>query len=426
MSERDHGDDAADTTQFVPVDDAATSSRLAWSEVDDSGIFASAVVAPADSGEPEEEEAAVDEAPAEAAAASQPAGSRTPVVIALVAIIVGALIAGGITWKLGAFDDRGSVGDTDIGGDERLTENALTQSTAGDCLTWAAGNPGDPSAVDCTAGHRFEVAGPLDTSVLPGSEFGESAPRPTVERFAEIRDEQCPVIVSRYLDGRLDPEGRFSVGLMFPSEQQWGRGAREVRCGLQLTGRDGTPQLYSGRVAEQDQSFQWPAGTCIGIDTQIRRPVVPPTPVDCSEPHAFQTTGIVDLAPKFGDRTSGRSWPSEREQNDYLKTICPAQAERFAGGSRKLDATTLNTNWSIISEPRWLAGSRKAVCYLGLPDRGGFATLVGDARASVLINGRVPQPPASAPPGRALPTPVPLPAGVEPNPQEVPAPAGGG
>ena len=349
---------------------------------------------------------------------------RNAVRIGLVAVIVGALVASGVAVSTGVFNDRGSVGETDIGENDRLAENAFTQSGPGDCLTWPENKPGEPSKVACTDEHRFEVAGELNTAVFPGTEFGDSAARPGPERFGQIRDEQCPVIVNRYLGGRLDPDGRFSVGMMFPSEQQWGKGARELRCGLQVTGADGTPQLYSGKVADQDQSFQWPAGTCIGIDVQTRRVATPPTAVNCSEPHAFQTTGIVDLSQRFGDVNSGKPWPGEKAQNDYLATICPGQAERFAGGKQKLEATTLNTQWSVISEPRWLSGSRKVVCFLGLPDRGGFATLVGDARGTVLINGRLPQAPSKAPPGRALPTPVPLPPGVVPNPLETPAPVG--
>ncbi|MGC5248883.1 septum formation family protein [Gordonia sp. DT219] len=349
---------------------------------------------------------------------------RNAVRIGLAAIVIGALVAAGVAFAMGAFNDRGSVGTTDIGQHDRLAENAFTQSNPGDCLTWPENRPGEPSKVVCTDEHRFEVAGALDTALLPGSEFGDSARWPGPERFGQIRDEQCPVIVNRYLAGRLDPDGRFSVGLMYPSEQQWDKGARELRCGLQVTGADGTPQLFAGKVADQDQSFQWPAGTCIGIDTQTRRVASPPTVVGCSEPHAFQTTGIVDLGQQFGDATSGKPWPGEKAQNEYLATICPGQAERFVGGKQKLDATGLNTQWSVISEPRWLSGSRKIVCFMGLPDQGGFATLVGDARGAVLINGKIPQPPEQGPPGRALPTPVPLPPGVVPNPFETPAPAG--
>lgn len=345
-----------------------------------------------------------------------------PLRVVLIAAVIGALVAGGIALALGITDDAGSVGGTDIGENERLAENAFTQSVAGDCLDWAEGAPGEPTKVGCDVAHRFEVAGPLDTAVLPGSEFGESATWPGVERFAAIRDEQCPVIVDNYLAGRLDPQGRFSVGMMYPSEVQWGKGARELRCGLQETAADGTPQQFTGKVADQDQSFQWPAGTCIGIDARTKKPTVP---VNCTEPHAFQTTGVVDLAARFGDRNSGKPWPNAQTQNTFLQSICPVQAERFLGGAAKLEATTLNVQWSVVSEPSWLAGSRKAVCYLGLPDGNGFATLVGDARSTLLINGKLPVPPPAAPPGRQLPTAVPLPEGIAPNPEEVPAPSGG-
>ena len=346
-----------------------------------------------------------------------------PIRIVLVAIVVGAIVAGAIAVTAGMLDDRGNVAASDIR-DPDLTQNDFTRSAAGDCLTWPPGKPGEPKKVGCEAPHRFEVAGALDTGVLPGSEFGESAPWPGVERFGTIRDEQCQVIVDGYLAGRLDPQGRFSVGMMYPSQAQWSKGARELRCGLQQTGKDGAPVEVTGRVADQDQSFQWPPGTCVGIDERTRRPAAPPTAVDCAGPHAFQTTGVVPLAARFGGKTSGRPWPKVADQNAYLATICPGQAQRFVGGKDKLDQTTLNVQWSVINEPSWLAGSRTVVCYLGLPDRGGFATLVGDARSSVLINGKLPAPPPQAPPGRALPTPVPLPPGVTPNDREAPAPAG--
>ena len=344
-----------------------------------------------------------------------------PVRVVLAAVIIGAIVAGGIAFALGAFDESGSVGGTNIGENERLAENPFTRSVAGDCLDWAAGAPGNPTKVACDQQHRFEVAGPLDTAVLPGAEFGESAKWPGPERFNSIRDEQCPVIVNNYLNGRLDPQGRFSVGMMYPSQAQWDKGARQLRCGLQITGADGVPEQFTGRVADQDQSMVWPAGTCIGINVETRAPTAP---VNCTEKHAFQTTGIVDLAPRFGDRVSGKPWPDTATQNSFLQSVCPVQAARFVGGQQKLDATTLNVQGSVLSEPSWLAGSRKVVCYIALPDRGGFATLVGDARSTLLINGKLPVPPPQAPPGRALPTAVPLPQGIAPNPEEVPAPAG--
>ncbi|MFT4044739.1 MAG: septum formation family protein [Gordonia sp. (in: high G+C Gram-positive bacteria)] len=344
--------------------------------------------------------------------------------IVLAAVVIGAIVAGGIAFATGVVKDNGSIGDTDIGVNERLAENAFTRSVAGDCLSWPAGHPGQPATTTCAQPHRFEVAAALNTAALPAAEFGDSAPWPGARRFASIRDARCPALVSRYLAGKLDPQGRFSVGMMFPSQEQWEKGARQLRCGLQQTGSDGEPALFIGRVVDNDQSFAWSPATCIGIDTTTRQPTVPATVVGCSKPHAFQTTGIVNLAAHFGTRTSGKPWPKETEQNAFLATICPMQAQRFLGGKRRLAATTLNVAWSVLSKPSWLAGSRKVVCYLGLSDHGGFATLVGDARSTLLINGKLPVPPPQAPPGRVLPTPVPLPAGIAPNPAEVPAPVG--
>lgn len=346
-----------------------------------------------------------------------------PVRVVLIGVVIGAIAMAVAAFTLGWFSNAGNVGGTDIGESERLAQDAFTQSVAGDCLDWPEGKPGSPAKVDCTAKHRFEVAGPIDGSVLPGAEFGPSATWPGADRFASIRNEQCPVIVSEYLGGKLDPQGRFSVGLMFPSQVQWDKGARQLRCGLEQPGKNGAQTQFVGRVADLDQSFDWPPGTCIGIDATTRTPTS--TPVNCTEQHAFQTTGIVDLGARFGPRLSGKPWPGIDEQNKFLTSICPGQTNRFLGGKDKFDKTTLNVQWSTISEVSWLAGSRRVLCYVGLPDRGGFATLVGDARSTLLVNGKLPVPPPAAPPGRALPTPVPNAPGIQPNPQEMPAPAGG-
>lgn len=355
-----------------------------------------------------------------------PTTRRVPasrLIAALVAVLVGAVAAGGvIAWK-GGFAESSALGETVIGEGDSYAETDFTRSAAGDCLKWGEGAAGNPVKVDCKEEHLFEVAGTVDTAQFPGSEFAPTAPWPGPERFAEIRDEQCGVLVDRYLGGGLDPQGRLAVGLLYPPKAQWERGARVVRCGIEQPGPDGAQQPLSGRAADTDQSFAWPDGTCIGFDDETRKPTT--QPVDCSEPHAFQTTGVVDLSQRFGSRTSGKPWPGVAEQNAYLKTICPNQTNRFFGGEKKFDATTLNVQWSVISEVSWLGGSRRVVCYVALPDRGGFAKLVGDARQQVLVNGKIPAPPAQGPPGRALPTPVPLPEGYAPNAREMPAPAGG-
>lgn len=356
------------------------------------------------------------------------ARSRHRLLLLLTTVLIGAVAAGGVLLARGGFADHGSVGSTVIGEGNALVENDFTRSEPGDCLQWDYGQGADkqadePSLTDCAKPHRFEVAGALDTETFPTSEFADAAPWPGPDRFATIRDENCPAIVDRYLGGGLDPQGRFSSGLMFPSKVQWEKGARVLRCGIEQPGTGGVQEQFAGRVADIDQSFTWPVGTCIGIDEQTRKATS--DVVDCSEPHAFQTTGVVDLTQRFGDRHSGKAWPSVRDQNTYLTKICPTETNKFFGGASKFKDTTLNVQWSVISEVSWLTGSRRVVCYAALPNRGGFATLVGDAREQVLINGRVPVPPEQGPPGRSVGTPVPLPPGYNPDSREIPAPSAG-
>ncbi|GAC58062.1 hypothetical protein GOHSU_29_00450 [Gordonia hirsuta DSM 44140 = NBRC 16056] len=356
-------------------------------------------------------------------AVRKPRASAPRLIAALVAVLVGAVGAAGVIAWRGGFSESGGLHSTVIGEGGSYTETDFTRSQAGDCLTWTGEAAGTPTKVSCVEAHRFEVAGTVDTAQFPGAEFGAGASWPGGERFAEIRDEHCPVVVDRYLGGGLDPQGRLAVGLMYPSLAQWDRGARVLRCGIEQPGPGGAQMEFTGRAADTDQSFAWPVGTCIGIDEATRQPTT--QPVDCSAPHAFQTTGLVDLSQRFGARDSGKPWPDIAAQNEYLKSICPNRTNRFLGGEDKFRASTLNVQWSVISEVSWLGGSRRVVCYVALPDRGGFAKLVGDAREQLLINGKLPVPPPQGPPGRALPTPVPMPPGYDSSDQEVPAPGGG-
>lgn len=368
----------------------------------------------------------------EAADAGEPQGSepattdrmaKSALRMVLAAILIGGIAAGGVLFATGGFDDLGEVGSSVIG-DNVAEQNDFTRSEVGDCLTWTADAPGDPVAVDCVNAHRFEVSGVLDTASFPTQEFASTAPWPGVERFAEIRDENCAVLASRYLGGGLDPQGRFAPGLMFPSQAEWERGVRSLRCGIEQPGVGGVQELFKGRVRDNDQSFTWPEGTCIGIDVATRKPTG--TVVNCAEPHAFQVTGSVDLSQRFGGRNSGKPWPSVNDQNEYLRGICPTHTNRFFGGAEKFKATTLNVQWSVLSEVSWLTGSRRVFCYAALPNRGGFATLVGDARDdALLINGKVPTPPDEGPPGRSVGDPVPLPPGYTPDDAELPVPGGG-
>ncbi|GAA2060937.1 septum formation family protein [Williamsia deligens] len=401
-----------------------------------------------------------------------------PLRTVLGAVVLGALAAGAVVASVGGFSDGGTIATSEIGASERGPDsNAFNRSVPGTCLTWPRNDPGHPTAIGCGGEHYFEVAGIVDASTITTAQFaeaqasatasstaptaggaasssaprpsatsspatstspapssgpsssvaptapafGDDAPWPTTAQFGAIRDQFCPGQVSGYLQGRFDPDGRFSVGMLFPSKRQWDAGERTLRCGLQLADSTGTLVGFLGRVADQDQSLQWPAGTCVGIDLRTRQPT---DPVACAEQHAFEVTGVVGLGQRFGAPGSGRPWPDVATQNAFLQTTCPQITDTYLGGRQKFTDSTLNVQWSTLTRASWDAGSGTVVCYVALPDRDGFATLVGSAKANLLINGKVPTPTSEGPPGRLNPTPVPLPQGITPNPTEVPAPVG--
>ena len=106
----------------------------------------------------------------------------------------------------------------------------LPQSTAGDCLQWGEASPvrRPRSSAANPIGSRWRLRSTADRPqwrVRPGCEVA----RPEVLRHPL---EQCPVLVAGYLDGRFDPQGRFVPSLIYPSEAQWKRGQRDMRCGL--------------------------------------------------------------------------------------------------------------------------------------------------------------------------------------------------
>ncbi|MGZ8177584.1 septum formation family protein [Williamsia sp. SKLECPSW1] len=402
-----------------------------------------------------------------------------PLRTVLGAVVLGALAAAAIVAAVGGFSDGGTIASSQIGDQERgPSQNAFNRSTPGTCLTWPKNDPGRPTAIGCGGEHYFEVAGVVDASTITvaqfaaaqatapssvapssaapsspartpspsstvppsstsssapssagpsssvaptASAFGDDAPWPTTAQFGALRAALCPAQVNSYLQGRYDPDGRFSIGMLFPSKRQWDAGERTLRCGLQLTDSTGALVGFLGRVADQDQSLQWPAGTCVGIDLQTRQPT---DPVPCAEQHSFEVTAVVDLGARFGAAGSGRPWPDVATQNQFLQSTCPGLTDTYLGGRQKFTDSTLNVQWSTLSKASWDAGSRAVVCYVALPDDGGFATLVGSAKSNLLINGKVPTPPPAEPPGRLNPTPVPLPQGIAPNPTEVPAPIG--
>lgn len=329
--------------------------------------------------------------------------SKARRLLALVAI--GAIGAAAITIGVsGGFDRSEKLATPSTAGTvDTASTTSFGSSDAGDCLQWTPTDDPDTdrqdlSEVGCAEPHRFEVAETVDLAAYPIAEFATGSPYPDAARFASLRDEHCNNAVQDYTAGRFDPTGKYSVGLMFPSQAGWASGERAIRCGIQQTGANSALQLMTGSVADQDQSMVWEAGSCVGVEAGV-----PTDPIDCSAPHAFEVVSVVDLGAQFPG-----GLPSVEDQDRFLEPTCTQASEAYLGGADVLRNKTLTLFWDNVDASSWLAGSKKVSCSIGKEvDSGGFASIVGSAKGDITIDGAAPVPPPAVPDGRSLPVPLP-------------------
>lgn len=333
----------------------------------------------------------------------------------LLTTAIGAVVAAAITiFVTGGFDNDkiethkpGEAAPTGA-----LAGAAFGTAKQGDCLTWSKPDASDLGKVDCAEPHLFEVAAEIDLSLYPGAEFGPGSKYPGVLRFSELRDEHCAPAVAAYLGAKFDPHGKYDVGLINPGEKGWGAGERTLRCGIQESSTTGAPLPITGPVAGQDQSKVWEPGTCRGINQGV-----PTDAVDCNQEHAYEITGLVDLAQQFPGAA-----PSMQDQDKFLEGVCTDMTTKYLGAPDTLRNKTLTLFWDNLDPISWLAGSRKVNCSVGKEvDAGGFAPLVRSAKGDILINGQPPVPPPAIPDGRSIPAPLP---GAAPAPLPPIPPAG--
>lgn len=262
---------------------------------------------------------------------------------------------------------------------------SFTDADRGTCITWDTapdGRASNFSRVDCATPHRFEVATREDLSAYPTSEFGPTAAMPDKDRQARLTAELCEGPTMSYLNGALDPEGRYSISPILPPVASWEKGDRTMLCGVMVPDAAGRAQEVQGLAAEQDQSRAFPEGTCVRVDGELT------TEVPCQEDHAWQVVSVVTLGQQFPD-----GWPPVEQQNDYLNGVCTKAAMDYIGGDDALYQSTLAPFWTTLQQQSWDAGSRTVNCALTKGDPGGgFATLNGDVTQGFTIDGAPPPP----------------------------------
>ncbi len=174
---------------------------------------------------------------------------------------------------------------------------------------------------------------------FPGSEYGPDAAPPSTARIQQISQEQCSAAVKQYLGTDFDPNSRFTVSMLWSGDRAWKQsGERRMLCGMQLPGPNNQQVAFKGKVADNDQSKVWPAGTCLGIDPSTNQPT--DIPIDCAAPHAMEVSGAVNLAEKFPT-----GLPPEPEQDSFIKDACTRMTDAYLAPIQ-LRSTTLTLIYS--------------------------------------------------------------------------------
>lgn len=354
---------------------------------------------------------------------SSPWRSALAIRTVLMATLVGAVGVGSYGFASEALTESTNAGAS--GGESSPTTEMdatpFTTADAGSCLTWTLNDAGKIEGferADCGAEHRFEVSTREDLATYPASEFGADAERPGVARQAQLREELCQGATLRYLDGKFDPAGRYTIASILPPEDKWAAGDRTLLCGLQSTDPDGTVLETTGFVKDQDQARTFEPGTCVAVDGTSQLSVV-----ECEEPHQLETTQVVNLLEQFPEGS-----PSVEDQDKFLNERCTEAAIEFLGEEENLYQSTLQPYWIPVQPASWAGGSHSANCYLvhAKLDKG-FSELAGTAtdRESFTIDGAPPEKQPERDPIRQPgppPTPAPAPApGTDPNAGTAPA-----
>lgn len=322
----------------------------------------------------------------------------------LLTALGGLLIAGLITALPGGEGGRNPIGlNAGVAALGPRGNDTFDHAKSGTCLSWPEQVPDAAQIVDCKDEHRFEVAEAIDMRTFPGTEYGPDAAPPSDSRIKQISQEQCQASARQYLGEKYDPNGRFSVSLVWSGDKAWRQaGERRMLCGLQLAGPDNHQLAFRGKVADIDQSKVWPAGTCLGIDPATNQPT--DIPVDCAKPHAMEVTGSVNLADKFPGPV-----PPDGDQDQFVKDTCTQMTDAYLAPVA-LRKTTLTLIYSTISLPSWTAGSKQVSCSIGATlGNGGWSTLLNSAKGPLLINGQPPVPVPDIPEERLDLPPIPLP-----------------
>lgn len=246
-------------------------------------------------------------------------------------------------------------------------------SPSGACLDWPHDNPRNMRRVSCAEPHTFEVSRIVEI----GGSYGSKSPPPDNAGWQQVVTERCSEVAAEYLGGPLDPFGKYTVGALKPTADQWRGGDRKLRCGLQRVTPSGDRLLPTKDKAKaKSQSNVHDPGTCFALVKGQ-----PGDPIDCSRGHSYESVGQVDLHATYGD-----AYPDEASQGEKLAELCPPVAAQYTGNA-DLKVKGLALYWDTLKAESWAAGSYLVNCKVGAQGQDG--TLV-EVRGTVKVRPATP------------------------------------
>jgi hypothetical protein len=248
----------------------------------------------------------------------------------------------------------------------------LTRDTyrPGDCVIWdqAAGVGSErlTRKVPCDRPHLIEVAGHV-LAEDPGH-------YPTDAEWDAQIDRLCQPLTEQHLGAKLDPNGRYAVTVLNPTDRGWAAGDRDVWCALQANwGNPGGPvpakssTPFEGAVRDRSQHWVYEEGRCLEEGNRLDVP--------CDQPHWAEVTGSVTLP----DDTVV---PAPDDRDGWARLVndaCDQRARRYLGREPRAPA---QAGWVPVEPASWAAGHRTVACVVGDAQGEGWATVTGSARGT--------------------------------------------
>jgi hypothetical protein len=302
---------------------------------------------------------------------SKPPRRIGKVLVGLLAVLL--IAAGGLA--VAGYSGRGPLRDS-VGRSTGTGESGSRSSTPrptpaplrlspGDCVTWGDGPDArlSPRTVSCDQPHYLEITGNVRLDGLP-----ENYPVPG--DWSTLVGERCQLSVDLYYGAKLDPEGKFAAGGLWPDEASWMAGDRQMWCGIEASRSDNSqdsgafglnsPSVVTGTAKGKDQYRSYNAGECLSGSN--------PEPVPCTQPHETEVVGETTLA----DRATVPAVADRAAWQALVGTNCTNLARTYLG---KTVRPPLEASWLAITAASWQAGKRNVTCVVGTTSASGWTTV---------------------------------------------------